>query len=433
MTREYQIKERRTKKEFREWAQENDAPIQLALPATELLGCVEKGLGELIRKVGKLFIESILEAEVERLAGKRSKPNTERSAYRWGAERGYCVVDGEKMPIRRPRVRSCSGGEIALGSYQIFQQATLVSDTVWANIMRGLSTRNYKEVLQRFSDAYGLEKTTISERFIEASRQKLEMLMKRSLTHLQICVLLVDGTIFKGQNLIVAIGIDGLGAKTVLGIVQGASESAAAVNGLFQQLQQRGLDFDTPRLYLIDGGKALRSAIHRHAGDKAFVQRCQVHKIRNVTEYLPPEERPSIKFRMRAAYSKPEVADARRALHQLHDHLMNLNPSAADSLAEGLEDTLTLHELGVHSRLRSSFSSTNCIESSFSVVEKICKQVKRWQGSDHRLRWVASAMVYVESRWNRIHGYRQMPLLITQLQRAYQLRCSTPTRSAGVA
>ncbi len=153
--------------------------------------------------------------------------------------------------------------------------------------MRGLSMRDYKLVLQQFMDAYGLEKSTIGERFVEASRKKLEALMTRSLQHLQICALLVDGTIFKGQHLIVAIGIDAFGHKRVLGLVQGATENAKVVSGLFDHLCERGLDFGQPRLYLIDGSRALRAAIERHAGEAAFIQRCQVHKIRNILAYVP--------------------------------------------------------------------------------------------------------------------------------------------------
>jgi putative transposase len=196
------------------------------------------------------------------------------------------------------------------------------------------------------------------------------------------------------------------------------------VSGLLDHLAARGLDFAEPRLYLVDGSKALRAAIVRHAGDAAFFQRCQVHKIRNVVEYLPRLQHHRVQFRLRRAYAQDHISDARRALYELHDELERLNPSAAASLMEGFDDTLTMHELGVHARLRRSLTSTNGIESSFSVVDKVCKQVKRWQGSDHRLRWVASAMLYAESRWNRLYGYRHLPLLVHNLQKAYQARCA---------
>src|SRR5262249_49563445 len=185
-----------------------------------------------------------------------------------------------------------------------------------------------------------------------------------------------------------------------------------------------GLDFTTPRLYIVDGSKAIRKAIQNYAGDAAFVQRCQVHKIRNVVEHVGEPDRHALKYRMRVAYGATEAADARRLLYQLHDELLQSNPSAAASLAEGLEESLTVAELRLTPKCRETLSSTNCIESGFSVVDRICQQVKRWQGSDHRLRWVGSALLFAESRWNRIHGYRHMPMLINALNAAYGLRCA---------
>jgi transposase-like protein len=314
--------------------------------------------------------------------------------------------------------------EIPLGSYELFQRASLLEETVWHKIMHGLSMRSYKEVVQQFADAYGLEKSTVSEHFIAASRVKLEQLMKRSLANVPLVAMMIDGTIFKGQNLIVAVGIDRTGHKIVLGLRQGATENATVVGELLGELSERGVDFNAPRLYIVDGSKAIRRAIRNYSGPAAFLQRCQVHKVRNVCEYLPEQARHAIKFRMRAAYQMNEAVDARKALYQLHDELLQLNPSAAGSLAEGLEDTLTVLELRLTPRLRHSLDSTNGIESGFSIVEKICRQVKRWQGSDHRLRWVGSALLHAEARWNRIFGYRHMPVLINALENAYQLRCN---------
>ncbi len=422
MKKDYQISKGQAVEGFQTWAKENEEPLQLTFATAEVVELAQQGLGDLLRQVGRQFIEAVMEAEVEQLVGSRSQPNAERAAYRWGTEEGFCIIDSQRVPLTRPRVRSRDNRELALGSYELFQRASLLSETVWQKIMHGLSMRNYKEVVQQFAEAYGLEKSTISEHFIEASRRKLEQLMTRSLRDVQLCTLLVDGTCFKGESLIVAMGIDRLGNKLVLGLVQGATENASVVADLFCQLEQRGLDFERPLLYIIDGGRALRAAIQRHAGDAAFIQRCQVHKVHNVAEYVAEPERGRLKFRMRAAYAIPEAVDARQMLYKLHDELMRSNPSAADSLAEGLEETLTLQELGIRGKLRRSFSSTNLIESAFSTVERICTQVKRWQGGDQRLRWVGSALVYVESRWNRLQGYRQIPALMNALETAHRLR-----------
>jgi transposase-like protein len=435
MKRRYQISKKVAAERFQRWAEKNPVPIQLTFPTAGIAELAQQSLGDLLRSVGKVFIETVMENEVIGLVGARSQPSAERSAYRWGTESGFCIIDGQRVPINRPRVRSRKNDqEIALGSYELFQRASLVAETVWQKVMYGLTMRSYKEVVQQFSEAYGLEKSTTSEHFIEASRRKLEEVMKRSLAGLSLSVMLIDGTIFKGQNLVVAIGVDRLGNRMVLGLRQGATENAAVVSGLLGELADRGVDFNQPRLYLLDGSKAIRAAIRSFAGDAAFVQRCQVHKIRNVAEYLSQTERPAVKFKMRAAYLMPEAADARQALYRLHDELMEANPSAAASLAEGLEETtLTVSELRITLRLRRTLSSTNAIESSFSTVEKICTQVKRWQGRDHRLRWVASGLLFAESKWHKVTGYRHIPVLVHALDAAYQRRSAHQAAAASAA
>jgi len=232
--------------------------------------------------------------------------------------------------------------------------------------------------VQQCAEARGLEKSTASEHF------------GRTLKDIPLTAMLVDNTIFKGQHLIVAIGIDRLGNKVVLGLRQGAVENAAVVQDLFGEAVERGVDFNQPRLYLLDGSTALGTAVIADARDAAIIQRRQVHKIRNVAQYLPEAKRHAVKFRMRAACEMEEPADARNALYKLHDVLIEENPGAAASLVEGLDETLTLPDLRITRRLRKTLCSTNAIESGFSTVAKICQQVKRWQGSDHRLRWVAS-------------------------------------------
>lgn len=430
MKKRYQISKRRAAERFQQWAASNSSSIQLMFPTTDIAELAQSSLGDLVRAVGKLFIETVMEVEVDKIVGERSKRNPKREAYRWGREAGFCIIDGQRVPIARPRLRSRQNQkEIPLGSYELFQRASLIEETVWHKIMHGLTMRSYKEVVQQFADAYGLEKSTTSDHFIEASRRKLDQLMKRSLADVQLAVIIIDGTIFEGEHMMVAIGIDRFGHKIVLGLRQGATENATVVGGLLSELADRGVDFNQPRLYVIDGSKAIRRAISNYAGEAAFFQRCQAHKIRNVTEYLPESQRHAVKFRMRAAYLMPETADARQALFKLHDELLELNPSAAASLAEGLEETLTVTDLRLTPKLRQVLSTTNGIESGFSLVEKICGQVKRWQGRDHRLRWVGSALLFAESRWNRLQGYRHIPVLETAIQAAFRLR----TKQAATA
>lgn len=423
MKKQYQISKRRAAARFEEWAKSNPIPIQLTFPTAGIAELAQNSLGDLLRSVGRIFIESVMESEVRELAGERFQRYDRRGVYRWGSESGFCMIDGQRVPIERPRVRSREKNlEIPLGSYELFQRASLMDETVWNKIMLGLTMRSYKQVVQQFADAYGLEKSATSDHFVEASRLKLKQLMTRSLEDIPLIAILIDGTIFKGQSIIVAIGIDRLGNKLVLGMEQGTTENTTVVQGLMDQMSARGVTFHQPRLYLLDGSRALRAAVVRFAGDAAFIQRCQVHKIRNVTGYLPEAERPGVKFRMRAAYLQREAVDARNDLFKLHDELMEGNPSAAASLAEGLDETLTVIDLRISPRLSRTLSNTNIIESAFSLVAKICTQVKRWQGRDHRLRWVASSLLFAESRWNRLHGHQGMPALVKALDAAYSLR-----------
>jgi len=260
--KQYQIRAQRAIDQFQEWATGEVDPIQLSLPAADMLKLAQQSLGELLRQVGKLFVENVLEAEVEQVAGERSQPDPKRAAYRWGTERGYVIIDGQKVPIEKRRVRNRQNDrEILLGSYELFQRGSLVEETVWRKIMYGLTMRSYKEVVQQFIDAYGVEKSTVSEHFVEASRKKLEQLLSRSLVGLSLCAIFIDGTIFKGEHLVVAIGLDRFGRKIVLGIRQGATENAAVVGDLLADLLQRGVDFSQPRLYIVDGSKAIYSAI----------------------------------------------------------------------------------------------------------------------------------------------------------------------------
>lgn len=217
----------------------------------------------------------------------------------------------------------------------------------------------------------------------------------------------------------------------MLGLRQGATENTTVVKQLLDDLADRGVDFEVPRLYVLDGGKALFAGVRRTAAKAAVLQRCQVHKIRNVIDHLPEEHHGHVRQKLHSAYGMREYADARRALDLLLRELMDLNPSAARSLQEGMEETLTVHRLRVPPMLRTSLSSTNVIESTFSVVETVCRNVKHWQGGDQYLRWVGSGLLYAESRWNRVHGYRELPLLVKELELA--VLQGVPLRHATVA
>jgi putative transposase len=418
MQKRYQIDKQRAVQQFRRIATETNPDIQMILPLAGIVGMLQEGVGHLMREAGLLLMMGVMEEEVRHVVGERSVPNADRQASRWGKERGYCVVDGQKVPIQRTRVRDKANREVKLGSYELFQRSGPLEAAVWEKMMRGLSTRNYGPVVKDFASAYGVEKSAVSENFIEASREKLKALLERPLGDLKLCAVLVDGTPFKDRQMIVALGIGCDGAKTVLGLREGATENAAVAGALLSDLIERGLDFSQPRLYILDGGKALHAAVKRHAGEAAFIQRCQVHKKRNVVDHLPEEYKADIKRKLQNAYSTVEYADAKRALDRLHRELMDINPSAARSLEEGMEETLTVHRLRVPEQLRRTLSSTNVIESAFSIVETVCRNVKRWRDGDHIERWIASGLLVAERQFRKVIGYREIPMFMDSMTNA---------------
>src|SRR5712692_6425015 len=221
-----------------------------------------------------------------------------RRAHRWGKEDGYCVVDAQKVPIRRTRLRTADKREKRLGSYELFQRSGPIQASVWDKMMRGLSTRNYGAVVKDFQDAYGIEKSAVSENFIEASREKVKQLMERPLGELRLCAVLIDGTPFKDRQMIAALGIGCDGTKTVLGIREGATENTTVVSSLLSELAERGIDFSVPRLYILDGGKALAAGVRKHAGEAGIIQRCEVHKRRNVVDHWPDEHKADVRRKL---------------------------------------------------------------------------------------------------------------------------------------
>jgi putative transposase len=428
MKKPYQIESLRAVQRLEEMSADGNPAVQMVLPLAEMVGWLHKGVGELIRQAGLQLMQLLMEEEVKRLVGERSQSIPGRTANRWGSERGYCVVMGQKVPVERPRVRSTEDREVRLGSYEMFHRGEPLTETVWEKLMLGLTTRKYGEAVREFTEAYGLEKSAVSEHFIEASRVKLKQLMERRLEKKKFCALLVDATPFEGQQMVAAMGVGYDGTKMILGIWQGATENATVVGELLGDLMNRGFDFTEPRLYVLDGGRALHAAVKKYAGESAPIQRCQVHKRRNVLDHVTDEDKPVVAKKLNAAYAMEDYAAARQALDGLHRELMHLNPSAARSLAEGLEETLTVHRLHVPQQLRMTLASTNVIESAFSIVETVCRNVKRWHGGDQRERWVASGLLIAQKQFRRVKGHKQIPALIRVLETFKPSRKEVVTR-----
>ena len=249
MKKPYQIESQRAVRRLEEMAADGNPAVQMVLPMAEMVGWLHKGVGEMVRQAGLQLIQLLMEEEVRQLVGERGRSSPERTANRWGTERGYCVVMGQKVPVQRPRVRSTEDREIRLGSYEMFHRGEPLTETVWEKLMLGLTTRKYGEAVRQFTEAYGLEKSAVSEQFIESSRAKLKELMERRLNKMKFCALLIDATPFAGQQMVAALGIGHDGTKTILGIRQGATENATVIGELLGDLMNRGLDMHnlTPR------------------------------------------------------------------------------------------------------------------------------------------------------------------------------------------
>ena len=415
MKKRYQIDREQAVGKFQEQAKRSEESLQLTLPLKEVAAALQEGVGRLMRDAGLELMQLVMDNEVRQLAGERYERRAPEQPYRWGREQGFLVVDGQKVPIERPRLRSEQGREQRLGSYELFRRSGPLDEAVWDKLMLGLSTRDYSKAVRTFAESYGIDKSAVSDHFVRLSREKLRQIVERPLDKLPLCVIYLDGIEFKGQHLVVALGVAVDGAKTVLGLRQGASENATVVGELLDDLVERGIDFSVPMLYVLDGSKALRKALLKHAGAHALLQRCQLHKRRNVTAHLPQSYRDRVERKMIGAYQMTHYGDAKETLEKLHRELMELNPSAARSLAEGMEETLTVHRLRIDGLLRLTLATTNPIESAFSTVDRICSRVKCWRRGDHRERWVGASLWLAERNFRRVKGYKQLPKLLAEL------------------
>jgi transposase-like protein len=305
---------------------------------------------------------------------------------------------------------------VKIGSYELFRREEEQQRRIWEAITRGLSTRGYGPTVRESEESFAIEKSAVSEKFVAMSAKKVDELFKRDLGKLRLCALLLDGVEVKQQHLVTALGIDETGRKTILGFHQGASENQAACDGLFADLARRGLNFRQVHLNLIDGAKALRAGVRKHCGDDSPILRCQLHKRRNIVGHFSEEDQPGWDRRLANAYDLRSYREAKAALLRIQDELKHINPSAARSLEEGMEETLTLQRLKVPVELWKTLSSTNVIESAFSIVRVVCRNVKRWRPGNQIERWVGSGLLVAEKQFRRIDGYRALPGLLAALE-----------------
>ena len=415
MKKAYQIDERRAIEKFRSHLLNDDGAIQMILPLAEIAQKLRNGVGQFLLQAQLQLLTLIMEDEVGSMTGPRYERDGDKAFQRWGREDGSVVINGQKVPVQRPRARG-EEGDVKIGSYELFRRDEDQQKRIWVAITRGLTTRGYGPTVRESEKAFAIEKSAVSEKFIAMSVRKVKELLKRDLSKLRLCALLLDGVEVKQQHLVTALGIDEMGRKTVLGFHQGASENQAACDGLFSDLAGRGLDFRQLHLNLIDGSKALRSGVRKYCGDSSPILRCQLHKRRNIVGHFADQQQSGWDRRLANAYDLRSYKEAKAALLRIQDELDHVNPSAARSLEEGLEETLTLHRLKVPVELWKTFRSTNVIESAFSIVRVVCRNVKRWRPGNQIERWVGSGLVVAEKQFRRIDGYRALPGLIAALE-----------------
>ncbi len=392
-----------------------------ALPLTAMLVSLRSGLRELVVEAGMQALETLLEDERTTLCGPRYQHDAQRRAVRAGHAPAELVMGGRRVRVRRPRARSADGQhEIPLPVWQQFSDEDVLNEDAVEKMVVGVSTRKYKRVLDAIPpevEARGTSKSAVSRRFVAATAKQLKVWMSRPLGALHLAAVYIDGLVFDGHVVLIALGVDADGKKHVLGAREGATENAAACGGLLDDLIERGVRTESSLLFIVDGSKALVKAIQSRFGQRAIIQRCQVHKARNVKEHLPKEMQPSVAATMRQAYATAKAETAKKQLENLARRLEDDYPSAAASLREGLAETLTILRFHLPPSLTRTFATTNPIENLNSTTRWTCRNVKRWRGGTMVMRWACAAIQEASTNFRRIKGAKRgMAVLLKVLK-----------------
>jgi len=384
---------------------------------------------------GREVLRVMLEEDRNRLCGPKGFPDPGRQATRYGYDDGSVVLGGRRLAVRKPRVRSMAGEEVSLPSYQQFNREDPLTGRALEQMILGVSTRNYSRSLEPLPETVkeqGVQRSSVSRRFIARTRAQVEDFLSRPLGDRDFPVLMLDGKGFGDHTLVIALGIDAQGHKEVLGVAEGSTENEAVCRRLLANLVDRGLSVERARLFVIDGGKGLRKAIRGIFGDWALVHRCHLHKIGNVLEHLPDGKRAWAKAAMRKAYASETPALAKRRLLDLVRSLAD-HPGAAGSLREGLEETLTLLQLGVRGTLARTLATTNPIENLMGTLERVSRNVKHWRHGRMALRWAVTGLLEAQKTFRRVKGFREIPALLRALESRVASDKVTGTETEEVA
>jgi len=414
-TQSYQIANKTDSRKIAEFLSKDG---QLLLPLLDMICNTEQALDELINVTGKAAIEAVLLLSAQQIAGPK-QPGKAHGDVTWhGRQQGVVSLSERRLRIEKPRLRKKGkgcGNEVSIAAYEAMVMNTRLGSQILKILMKGVSTRKYKEILPEMAETVGVSKSQISREFIAASEKEFKQLCERRFDETEILAIYIDGIQFGDCHVIVALGVDSCGSKHVLGLRQGSSENSRVATDLLNDLVERGVKPDRLRLFVIDGSKALRCAINSVYGSKNPVQRCRNHKIRNVLGYLPDDQKDQVKSAMKAAFSL-EADKGEQKLKQLAKWLQREYPSAAGSLLEGLCEMFTINRLALPKSLRRCLGSTNLIESPNSGVRSRTRRVKHWQDHVMVVRWVAASLMDMEARFKRIMGYQQLWILEAKLK-----------------
>jgi transposase-like protein len=412
------------------WNEKRTATVELPLPLLSVLTGSRESVMELCIRTGLQVVEQLMEQDRTALCGPLRAHDA--GPQRYGYAPAEITLGGRRVPVRRPRVRG--EREVELPSFRWATDQDPLDRVTWQSIASGVATRRYEgtqPALPAGLSGRSSSRSSVSRRFLALSQRKLEQCLSRPLSGLDLWAVMLDGIAFEERMVLVALGIDSEGRKHVLGLWEGTTENAAVAKALLRNLIERGLPTDRRMLFVIDGAAALRQALRETWGDLAVVQRCQLHKLRNVLEHLPEATRPRIRKAIADAYELESAKLAQRRLEQLARALEREHPSAARSLREGLDETLALQRLGIQGALWKTLRSTNPIENLNSSIARFTRNVKRWQGGTMVLRWVGSAVLEAERRFHRIKGYQQMPQLVRALQKPSSLSPLATSKTAA--
>jgi len=417
LSKTYQIVTRAAKESAAVIEQFCQANGQILLPIVNMIQSASQVVDSVVHEIGVKTLELILALSAEQVAGPCTPGKASGEIRHYGSQRGRVQLADRKVRVKRPRLRHRTEGEVAIPAYETLRKNRAVSQYMLGALMRGISTREYHEVLPKMAETVGVSRSAVSRQAMEASVEQLKQLQERRWDQVEILVIYIDGQRFAEHHILSAVGVDLEGHKHVLGIASGATENAAAVKQLLTGLRDRGLPTDRKYLFVIDGAKALHTAIEEVFGREQEVQRCRNHKLENVVNELPKEQQEQTRRLMRAAFKLSSAEEGEKRLEQIARQLEYDYSSAARSLREGMKEMFTLQRLKIPVSLHKCLATTNLIESPHSGVRKRTRNVCRWRDADMAELWAASAWLLTEKHFRRIDGHQELWTLAALLGR----------------